>query len=237
MPEMVHSSTTVMPNTGADSLRSQLYALQVQLMNLEAKYSKDHPLVASTQAQVDEAQRMLDAESDSRQESFESANANQRSLQLELAQVESELAGSKAALAELDRQRDAVIAEMRKLNDDELEMQQLDRTVTLASTRFYTYADDLEKARIDEELDRQKITNVAVAQPATFAEKPVSPSKMLVGALSLLLATAGTAALVLACEKLDSRVHTEDQIENVLRLPVLASVPEGRAYATAGAAR
>jgi capsular polysaccharide biosynthesis protein len=65
----------------------------------------------------------------------------------------------------------------------------------------------------------------------------VSPSKLLVVALSFLLATAGTAALVLACEKLDSRVHSEDQVESVLRLPVLAAVPEGRVYATAGAGR
>jgi uncharacterized protein involved in exopolysaccharide biosynthesis len=237
MPETVHTSTKVMPNTGADSLRSQLYGLQVQLMELEANYKPDHPLVQSTQAKVEEARQMLAAESGTRQESFESANSNQRALLLELAQVESGLAGHKAQLAELDRQQAEVLDAMRKLNDDELTIQQLERAYTLASTNFYGYAEDLEQARIDEELDRQQITNVAVAQKATLAEKPVSPSKMLVGALSLLLATAGTAALVLACEKLDSRVHTEDQIESVLRLPVLASVPEGRAYATAGSVR
>jgi capsular polysaccharide biosynthesis protein len=92
----------------------------------------------------------------------------------------------------------------------------------------------LEHARVDEELSRLHISNVVDAQHATLAEKPVSPSKMLVGVLAMLLATAGTASLVLACEKFDSRVHNEDQVENVLRLPVLAAVPEGRMYATAG---
>jgi uncharacterized protein involved in exopolysaccharide biosynthesis len=236
MPDQLHTSTKSAPNTGADALRSQLYALQVQLMNLEAKYSQDHPLVASTRQQVEEAQRMLGEEAPSREETFMSINANQRALLLELAQVESAQAGHEAEMAELDRQLDAVMKDLRKLNDDEVEIQELGRRVTLAQKNFFGYAEDLELARIDEELDRLRMTNIADAQPATLAEKPVSPSKMLVGALSLLLATAGTAALVLTCEKCDSRVHNEDQVESVLRLPVLAAVPEGRVYATAGGA-
>lgn len=236
MPERVHTSTRSAPNTGADALRSQLYALQVQLMNLEAKYSADHPLVQSTRQQVEEARQMLGGEADSREETFVSINTNQRALLLELAQVESAKAGHEAALAELDRQLEAVLADTRKLNDDEVTIQDLERATTIAQNNFYHYAEDLEHARVDEELDRLHITNVVEAQQATLAEKPISPSKMLVGVLAMLLATAGTASLVLACEKFDSRIHDEEQVENVLRLPVLAAVPEGRMYATAGGA-
>lgn len=237
MPERMHTSTRVMPNTGADSLRSQLYSLQVQLANLEAKYNSVHPLVASTRAQVEEAQRMVNEEEASREETLDSINTNLRALLLEEAQVEASKAGNEAQLKELNTQYDAAIADIKQLNDYEVEIEELERAASLAKTNFYGYAEDLEQARVDEELDRQRITNVAVAQQATLAEKPVSPSKMLVGALSLLLATAGTAALVLLSEKLDSRVHTEDQVEHVLKLPVLASVPEGRIYASAGAGR
>jgi hypothetical protein len=40
------------------------------------------------------------------------------------------------------------------------------------------------------------------AQAATLSEKPVSPSKLSVGALSLFLMFAGTTGLVLGCEQL-----------------------------------
>jgi polysaccharide biosynthesis protein PslE len=237
MPERMHESTTTMPNTGADSLRSQLYALQVDLMNLKAKYNDDHPLVVSMQAQVDDALKMLKTESGSREQTVDTVNSNRRALLLELAQAESQLAGSEAQLAELDKQRSAALADLRKLNDYEVEIEALTRTATLARNDFYGYADNLEEARVDEELNQQHITNVAVAQAATAAEKPVSPSKLLVGALSLALASVGTVALVLGCEKLDGRVRSEDQVESVLRLPVLASVPEGRAYGATPAMR
>jgi uncharacterized protein involved in exopolysaccharide biosynthesis len=137
----------------------------------------------------------------------------------------------------LEAQRTVARHDLEQLNTYEVEIQQLDRTATLARTNFFGYADKLEQARVDEELDHERITNVAIAQDPTFAERPVSPSKLIVAALTLLLATAGTTALVLACEKLDARIHTEDQIEEILRLPVLAAVPEGRMYGAVPAAR
>jgi uncharacterized protein involved in exopolysaccharide biosynthesis len=237
MPERMHASTSVMPNTGADALRAQLYSLQIQLSNLENRYRPDHPLVASTRAQVEEARQMLDQEAGSRQVTVDSVNDNQRALLLELAKVQSLLAGFEAQLDELNEQRAAALADLRQLNDFEVEIEELEREATLARTNFYGYADDLEEARINEALDRERIMNATVAQTATLAEKPISPSKMLIGALSLALATAGTTLVVLASEKLDSRVHTEDQVEDILRLPVVASVPEGRVYGASLGAR
>jgi capsular polysaccharide biosynthesis protein len=45
-----------------------------------------------------------------------------------------------------------------------------------------------------------------------------------------MLATAGTMGLVLVSEKFDSRIRTEEQVEQTLQIPVLAAVPEGRLY-------
>jgi uncharacterized protein involved in exopolysaccharide biosynthesis len=233
LPERMHVSTTQMPNTGADALRAQLYTLQVELMNLEAKYNADHPLVASTRAQVEEARSMLQGEEGVREKTTDSVNDNLRALQLDLAKAEAGMAGYQAQLSELETQRTETLAELRQVNDYEVELQDLDRTVNLARTNFYGYASDLEQARVDEELNRHQITNVAVAQDATLVQKPVSPSKLLVVAMALAMATVGTGLLVLGCEKMGSRVHSASQLEDILRLPVLATVPEGRPFAAA----
>jgi uncharacterized protein involved in exopolysaccharide biosynthesis len=230
LPERLHTSTRVMPNTGADALRSQLYSLQVDLMNLEAKYQPDHPQVKATRAQVEEAQRMIADEAPAREETVDSLNENHLALSLDLAKAESEQAGLEAQLAELDEQQAAAIADLKKLNEYEVELQELERAVTLASANFFNYSEALEQARMDEELDKERISNIAIAQNATLAEKPISPSKLMIGALSLLLMTTGTMALVLGCEKFDSRLHATEQVEQWLELPVIAAVPEGRAF-------
>ena len=69
-----------------------------------------------------------------------------------------------------------------------------------ARTNYFRYAENLEKARIDDELNRERISNAIVAQSATLAEKPVRPSKMIVGLLALILAGAASVASVLTAE-------------------------------------
>ena len=201
------------------------------LMNLESRYNNDHPLVQAAREQVDEAKRTLGEESESRTQTTDSLNENHRQLSLELAQAESQLAGLKAQKSELDSQRESVQTNLLKLNDYEIELADLDREMQLAKQNYYASANKFEQARIDEVLDSQRITNIAVAQSATLAEKPVSPSKLIIAALSIMLLGAGTPAVVFAAEKIDPRIWREDQIELLMGLPVLASVPEGRDYA------
>jgi uncharacterized protein involved in exopolysaccharide biosynthesis len=186
--------------------------------------------VTATRAQVAEAEKMLAEEAPQREETIDSLNENHRALSLDLAQAESELAGVRAQLKELDAQRGTALTDLKQLNDFELEIDQLERNVSLASANYFRYAEALEQARMDEALDDQRITNVNVAQPATRIEKPVSPSKLIVLALSLAFAVAGTTAIVVACDRLDSRIRDEQQVEHLLRIPVLTTVPEGKAF-------
>jgi uncharacterized protein involved in exopolysaccharide biosynthesis len=202
MPERLHTSTKTMPNSSVDALRSQLYALQVKLLDLESKYSEDHPLVASARDQVAEAKQMVDAEEGQRSEKTDSINVNHRTLKLDLAQAESQLAGLEAEMSELNGQREQALADLKQLNEFEVQLDELERNRTLARNNFFQYAEALEQARMDEALDSQRISNVNQAQAATLSEKPVSPSKLTVGALSLLLMFAGTTGLVVGCEQL-----------------------------------
>jgi hypothetical protein len=59
----------------------------------------------------------------------------------------------------------------------------------------------MEEARIGKALASEGISNVSIVQSAVLAEKPVSPSKPLLVVATLLLAFAGTIALVLASER------------------------------------
>lgn len=230
MPERVHASTRVVPNTGTDALRTELYELQVQLLNLEAKYQAEHPLVVSARSQLADAKAAIDGATTSREESEDALNENHRSLALDLARIDAQAASLKAQLAKLDEQRTVAAAELMQLNDYELEVDQLERAATLANTNFFRYSEAFEQARMDDELSKQDITNVNVVQKATLVEKPISPSKLVVAALSLVLAVAGATALVLFCERLGPRLENEPQVEQATRSPALSAAVEGRAY-------
>lgn len=69
-----------------------------------------------------------------------------------------------------------------------------------------------------------------VAQAPTLAEKPVSPSKLLVALGSMVLAVAGTAATVVGLEQINDRVRSEQSLEDATDAPLLAAIPESSAY-------
>ncbi len=200
-PERRTASTKSMPNQGADLLRQQFYALQVKSMELNSRYSDAHPLVQAANEQLDEAKQVLAREAGERKETTDDINTIHRDLSLELKREQSLVAGLKARQVELSRQKESVLVALRSVNDQDLKIDQLSRQADLARDRFMQYSRNMEEARIDKALESEGISNISIVQSAMLAEKPISPSKPLVVAATLLLALAGTVALVLATER------------------------------------
>ncbi|HEY4235259.1 MAG TPA: Wzz/FepE/Etk N-terminal domain-containing protein [Lacipirellulaceae bacterium] len=228
MPDRLVSSKRSVPNAGADLLREELYALQMKSMDLQARYSDSHPLVQAIKQQVEDAKKVVDGRAEHEMETTEDVNPIHRDLSLDLKQQQSVIAGCKSRLEALEKQKATVEADLRTANQFEVKLDQLERQTELARTKYFQYSHSLEEGRIDKALENDHISNVSVAQAATFAEKPVSPSKLIVLAGTLMLATAGTAMLVFASEQLNDRMRSEIDVEQALGVPVLATIPDGR---------
>lgn len=226
MPERMVASKTSRPNAGADLMREQLYALQVRRADLMARYKESHPLVVAISRQVGEAEKVVDSEKDVREETVDDINPIHRELSLSLKQQQSQLASLEGRLEALRDQDETIRLDLKQINADAVEIAQLERAETIASRKFYRYSDSLEQARIDEELENQKISSISLAQEPTRTEKPVSPSKVLVGLASIVLAMAGTAATILGLEQVNDKPRSEPSIEKAAGIPVLASIPE-----------
>ena len=105
LPDRMVSSKRSVPNAGADLLREELYTLQMKAMDLQARYSDDHPLVQAIKQQVADAQKIVDARSEHEMETTEDVNPIHRDLSLELKQQQNIVAGYQSRLAELDKQK------------------------------------------------------------------------------------------------------------------------------------
>ena len=109
------------------------------------------------------------------------------------------------------RSRAGRLADGQRLRSSQLD--QLNRQAELARDKFLQYSRNMEEAFIDVALESQKINNVSVVQPATLAEKPVSPSKAMVALATLVLAVAGTGALVLLSERPSQNLYGDEDYE------------------------
>ena len=190
-------------------------------LDLQARYSDSHPLVQAVNDQLKEAKQLLAQQAAERTETTDDINPIHRQLSLELKHEYSVVAGLKARVEELLGQKETVLADQRAVNQFEVTLDQLSRQTDLARSKFFQYARTMEEARIDKELESERISNVSIVQPATFAEKPVTPSALLVGLATLVLATAGTGALVLASEQLSNHVLVAKDVDDAHGLPIL----------------
>jgi uncharacterized protein involved in exopolysaccharide biosynthesis len=239
LPERVVASKRSVPNDGADLLRDRLYELQVKSMDLEARYNKSHPLVKAVNDQLAEAKKVVAEQDALRMETTDDINSIHRDLTLAMKQEQSVAAGLTARLKELDQQHTTILAELRAVNQYDLQIDQLTRESELARSKYLQYARNMEEARIDKELENQSISNIGVVQAATLTEKPVVPSRLLVALGTFLLATVGTFVLVRSSEQshaaaISGAVNNSDGRMQRRRIRRRARLPETGALSNGG---
>jgi uncharacterized protein involved in exopolysaccharide biosynthesis len=156
---------------------------------LDSRYTEDHPDVLAIRRQVRDAQAIADQQPPRRTQSRHATHPAQQKLIVDLWTEKATVDGLKAQAAALQRQRDDVLASLRAANEQDIHLAGLQRQVDLLDSNYRKHRENLDQVRIDHELRAQKISNVNVAQPATFDPRPVSPKRGLLLALAGVLAS------------------------------------------------
>jgi uncharacterized protein involved in exopolysaccharide biosynthesis len=110
------------------------------------------------------------------------------------------------------------------LADTTLWLDRMQSDVDLAKKEYVEYRENLMRAELATALDDEKVTNVIIAQSATFSEDPVKPKKTLNVILGFLLALFGAIGLAFFSDYLDDSLKTNEDVARRLKLPVLASI-------------
>ena len=98
----------------------------------------------------------------------------------------------RAQAAALQNELTIARAEMRRINDAELDIVALERQIELERANYKRYADNREQARIDHELELRSISNVNVLQAPTRALTPSRPRPLFSLALGFVAAIAAS---------------------------------------------
>jgi uncharacterized protein involved in exopolysaccharide biosynthesis len=89
---------------------------------------------------------------------------------------------------------------------------------------YMLYLRKEEEARISDALDRQRFSNVVVAEPATV---PFTPQArwLLVALLGMLFAGVASVVLAFVMDRWDPSFRTPEEVESFLGTPVVAAFP------------
>lgn len=189
-PELVIvESTQGAGQEGVDAIREQFFQLELEHAQLVAKYSDNHPRVKAVTKQLEQTGKIVEMIENTRSESIKGTNKVLEEGNVELMRKRAEQSGLVKRSEEFQRQLDDLELALQDFTANETKFLRLQRDCTIGDTTYRKYANNLEQARIDHQLQQHNISNISVAQPATYSDKPSKPRKLLNLVLALFFGT------------------------------------------------
>lgn len=237
-PERLRSSSRLHHNAVIEEIEKALAALELKRDALLQDFEPGNRYVRDIESQIRLTQERL-AQAQTEVEGIDRTEINPVYMELksELLRVEADLEGSQGRLASLRGHLAECRRQLDELNNAAFEMEGLRRNAQVAEEAYLLYRRKHEEARIESAMDRQKLINVTIAQPARRPLKPVAPRKAMNLFLGLVLGVVGGLGLAFAAEYYFDRTFTTGHaiarrlgIQHVVSIPdhaVAAEAPAG----------
>ena len=222
---IVTANTAGYPNVAADGMRQKLYELQLKEQELLSKYTEKNFLVQETRRQIRDAAALVQKEPSTRAQVTKGLNAAHEHTKLALVSEQANYAGLQTKIQALTATLANVKNEVQAFNGNEVQIAQLQRQREILDTSYREYSKKMEQARIDSALETQKISNISVAQAATYPIRHSSPRTGLNLALAFLVGSLGAVGLAYWSEGQDRSFKRIEDVEAKLHFPLLATIP------------
>ncbi len=209
--------------------KSKLLDLQLKEQELLIRYKEDGPPVKDVREQIRMTRDFLAAQEKDVTSKIKTGNLVYQETEKECIHTEADLRAQEAKLASLAPQTARVNAELKDLDRQEKEFQDLKRETAINDASYQVYVQKYEEARISDDMNRKKMANVSIIQAATVPIRPVRPKKTRNIALSIVLGVVAATGAVFCSESLAHTFNTAQDVERQIDLPVLTSITESGA--------
>jgi len=223
-------SATLEASNAADvllqQLQANLLAAQLKRTQLAMKYDPSYPLVQEADQEIAETQAAIkEAEKTKYMNQTTDRDPIYELLRADIAKTSADLASQKATASAVAQSIDSMNLKMVDLDQKAVKQADLIRETKANEANYLLYLSKREQEKTSDALDQKRIANVAIALPPSV---PVLPaySALLVLLIGFLLAVCVAAGAAFVAEYLDPSFRTPDEVMNILKMPVLASMPK-----------
>ena len=130
-----------------------------------------------------------------------------------------------AQIREVNTEIADVTSHIRTLPLMEQEVQRLNREVRVNTDLYTALSNTAQQLRL---ITIGKVGNVRLVDTPMMPEAPISPNRLRITALAALAGMLGSALLILARKAFYGGIDEPEQIENLLQIPVFATIPHSR---------
>jgi uncharacterized protein involved in exopolysaccharide biosynthesis len=205
-------------------LRSSLVNLEQQRVDLTNKYAAGDRMVREVDTQIAQVKAAIEAQQTTPlKDETTDTNPTYEFLRQELAKAQSDTAALRAKAASATAVDHSYRQTLVDRDQKQLQQEALMREVKVSEANYLLYLNKKEEAHISDAFDKYRILNVSIAQPATVPFLPTNPVPLTL-VIGWLVACLFSMAVVFVQDRLDPQVHSPQQIEKFLDVPVLAQL-------------
>jgi len=212
----------------AERLR-QLEEAKAQLARAREKYSADHPDVVRLQHTVDGLEKaVVDAGTTGKPREAAAHSDNPVYIQVkgQLDALAVDRVSAEKRRDELQAKFDDYDRRMAHSPEVEREFHTMSRDLETAQLEYRQILAKQTESQVSENLESErKGERFTMIEPPQMPEKPISPNRILIVSLGLLLSLGLGIGAAAAHESLDASVRGPNDIRQLLQVPALASIP------------
>lgn len=205
--------------------KARLLTLQLNEQQLLKKYTENNRLVVNARKEIGLVQDFLREQEDEVSRKSRTGTPVYQDLRKELLKAESELSAQRAKSASVKGQLGSIEREIQSLDLTEQRLSSLNREKSLNEKSYQAYAGRAEDARMLDEMNRLKLANISVIQPAVVPVEPVKPKKWLLLLTGFLAGGVFGVGSAFLAEQRSRNFSTPERVEKLLGVPVLISIP------------
>jgi uncharacterized protein involved in exopolysaccharide biosynthesis len=208
------------------NMKSKLLELELKRTELLAKFEPTYRPVQEVEEQIAQTHAAIAAaEKAPLRDEVTDRDPTFEALRAELAKSKTDLAATQARAAATSSLIRTYRSENQQLDRKEFLQQDMLRAAKADEENYMLYLRKAEEARISDALDRQRFSNVVVAEPATV---PFTSQGrwLMVLALGGFFAVLVSVALGLLADRWDPSFRTPEEVESFLGSPVVAAFPK-----------
>lgn len=228
MNQRISTQSRVLPNQDAiERFNTMLVELRNRRTQLLAKFQPEDRLVKEVDEQIKTTTEALNkASKTTYNEVASDVNPLRQSLESELTKAKVEQVGRFQLRDNLEGQVKLYKELLARLKAVTPQHDDLERQVKQSDESYQLYAQKQEESRISDALDKQKISNVSIAEYPTVPRVPYKSNRLLTVLLGLgtgLMLGFGSA---MTAEFFRETIHTPRELEALTGFPVLATMPK-----------
>ncbi len=206
----------------------RLQSLELQRGSLLAKgFTKKHPDVVQADAEIALLQSQLaggdasegDENVAPKSVAEQNARSEQARAELRAKSAQEDIARLRVSIAEVERRIGGTASVAEKLDA-------LSRQYDSLYRSYQDFSNRLQQASVQADLERRQLgEKFRILETAEPAPEPSSPHRLLLLSLATIMGLALGGGIGLISEVVDSSIHTSNELQTALGIPVLISVP------------